>query len=237
MKDLRALSEKEVPNATAAALNRLAKGASLQVRDRMEEVFDRPTPFTLKGFYAKPARANDLEAWVATRDYAPKGSPAIRYLGPQIRGGRRDMKGIERALSPLSGGQFILPGKDAPLDQYGNISRGVLVQIMSRLSVMRDSTANISSKTAARLAKAGKNVKGQKSEYFIGRERGNGRPTGVYKLVGPGKVAQILKFVAKPPTYKAVLPVEQIVQDTIARRAGRIAQEEIIKAFQKRGLR
>nr|WP_194299966.1 hypothetical protein [Acetobacter musti] len=237
MRDLSALSEKEIPKAAASALNRLATGARLQVTDRMREIFEDPTPFTLRGFFTRPARSNNLEAWVATRDYAPKGTPAIKYLGPQIRGGQRDMKRFERALRPVSGGQYVVPGADAPLDQYGNISRGVLIQILSRLGLMADPSANMGDRTARRLARQGKVAKGRKSEYFVGRERGNGRPTGVYRLLAPGKVAQILKFVPRAPSYRAVLPVETIVEQTIARRQDRIVQEEIIKAFRRRGLR
>lgn len=237
MRDLSALSEKEIPKAAANALNRLATGARLQIQDRMREVFDSPTPFTLNGFFTRPARSNNLEAWVATCDYAPKGTPAIRYLGPEIRGGQRDMKKFEKALSAISGGQYIVPGKDAPLDQYGNLSRGLMTQILSRLNLMMDPTSNMSAKVVGRLAKRGKNARGQMSEYFIARERGNGRPLGIYKLLAPGKVGEIIRFVPRPPTYKAVLPVEDIVNQTIARRQDRIVQEEIIKAFRRRGLK
>ncbi|MBV1835644.1 hypothetical protein [Acetobacter estunensis] len=239
MRDLSALSEKEIPRAAASALNRLAIGARLKIRDRMEEVFDRPKTFTLNSFWIQTATPKNLEAAVMTKDMAPKGTAAVKYLGPEIHGGRRDMKKFERDLAPLSQGQYAVPGKDAPLDRHGNIPRSVLLQILSRFNLMSGTSAymNMGDRTARRLQKQRKNAAGQRSEYFIARERGGGLPTGIYKLVGPGKVAQIIRFTPRIPTYKAILPVEQIVEQTIARRQDRIVQEEVIKAFRRRGLK
>ncbi|MBS1067263.1 hypothetical protein [Gluconobacter cerinus] len=235
-RDLSALAEKEIPRAEASALNRLATGARLQVSDRMKEVFEKPTSFTLNGFFTRPATPKNLEAWVATRDYARRGTAAITYLGPQIHGGARDMKRFEKALRSVSGGQYVVPGKDCPLDGNGNIRSGVILQILSRLGVMRDPTSNMGDRTARRLARQAKAARGAKSEYFIAYEHGNRRPKGIYKILGPGRVGEILRFVSRPQ-YKAILPVEQIVNETIARRQDRIVHEEIIKAFRKRGLK
>lgn len=238
MQDLSALSEKEIPRAAATALNRLAGGARMKIQDRMKEVFDRPSPFTLSSFWIDKATPKKLEAAVMTKDMATKGTPAVRYLGPEIHGGRRDMKKFERDIAPLSQGQYAVPGKDAPLDRYGNIPRGILIQILSRFNLMSGTSAymNMSERTAARLQKRKRNAVGQRSEYFIARERGRGLPIGIYKLVGPGKVAEIIRFTSRIPTYKAVLPVEEIVNSTVSRRQDRIVQEEIIKAFRKRGM-
>lgn len=235
-RDLSALAENEIPRAAASALNRLATGARLKVVDRMKEVFDRPNAFTLNGFFTRPATGKNLEAWVATRDFARRGTPAITYLGPQIRGGERDMKRFEKALRTVSDGQYVVPGKDCPLDENGNIKRGIIIQILSRLNLMQDPTSNMGDRTARRIAKQLKNARGSRSEYFVGYERGNRRPRGIFMLIAPGKVGEILRFVSQPH-YKARLPVEQIVNETIARRQDRIVNEEIIKVFRRRGLR
>lgn len=235
-RDLSALSEREIPQAEASALNRLATGARLKVSDRMKEVFDNPTRFTLNGFFTRPATPRNLEAWVATRDFARRGTAAITYLGPQIHGGPRDMKRFEKALRTVSDGQYVVPGKNCPLDKDGNIRAGIILQILSRLGLMRDPTSNMGDRTARRLARQAKAARGAAGEYFIGYERGNRRPKGIFKVLGPGKVGEILRFV-RQPNYRAVLPVEQIVNETVARRQGRVVQEEIIKAFRKRGLK
>ncbi|MFT8354101.1 MAG: hypothetical protein ABF617_05805 [Gluconobacter japonicus] len=237
-RDLSALSGKEIPKAEAAALNRLAFGAFKQVQDRMKDIFDRPTRFTLFGFKVQTATSSRLEAAVVTKDLinGSGGTPAISYLGPQIHGGPRDKTKFERNLSRLSGGQYVVPGKDCPLDENGNIPRSLVTQVLSRLGAASHSQINLSDKTARRLARQGKVARGRKSEYFIARERGNGRPKGIYKLLGPGQVGEIFRFVSAP-NYKKRFPVEQIVNETVARRQDRIVQEEIIKVFRRRGLR
>ncbi|MGS0648017.1 hypothetical protein ACU81Q_10335 [Komagataeibacter melomenusus] len=229
-KRLARLSEGGIRSATANAMNKLANGARWQIVDRMKEVFDNPSRFTLGGFYVKKATPSDLSAWVGTIDFAPKGNPAIRYLGPQIWGGPRDMKRSEKALSAISGGQFWVPGPGAPLDAYGNIQRGELVRIISRLGLMLDASANLTDRTARRLARQNKNARGQRSEYFVGHAKGSGsnrRATGIFKLVGPGKVVPILWFVPKRPTYRARLPVNEIVENTVSARMERTVTNAI----------
>jgi len=231
---LKQLSNGEMAGAIAEGLTRLAGGARLQVVDRMKEVFDNPSRFTLNGFYTKPAKADDLTAWVATRDYAPNGTPAIRYLGPQIYGGPRDMTKFEKAMRGITEGQYIIPADGAPKTATGDLQRGFVTQILSRLGLMRDSTANMSPSTRKRLARQGKIAKGQKSEFYVARERGNGRPIGLYRVAGSGKVEPVLWFVAKQPIYEIRLPVEQIVEDTVARRYDRIMTSALRKALRKR---
>ncbi|GAN90976.1 phage protein [Gluconobacter frateurii M-2] len=237
-RDLSALADKEIPRAEAASLNRLAFGAFKNVQDRMQEVFDRPTRFTLFGFKVQTATPKKLEAAVITKDLisGSGGTPAIAYLGPQIHGGSRDKTKLEKHLSRLAEGQYVVPGRDCPLDGNGNVPRSLIVQVLSRLGAASDPRQILADKTARRLVRQGKNARGRKTEYFVARDRGNGRPKGIYKLIGPGQVGEIFRFVSTPH-YKARLPVDQIVNENVARRQDRIVNEEIIKVFRKRGLR
>ncbi|MBB2157211.1 hypothetical protein HLH33_12970 [Gluconacetobacter diazotrophicus] len=228
------LSHGEIRTATAYALNMLAANGKRAVVDQMKEVFDHPNPFTLNGFFVRLATADTLSAWVASKDYAPNGTPAIRYLGPQIHGGQRDMKRSEKALAALSGGQYWVPGPGAPLDQYGNLRPGEMTRILSRLGLMHDAASNLTDRTARRLAKQGKAAKGQRSEYFVARERGNGRPKGIYKLVGPGKVTAILLFTPRAPTYRVRLPVDQIVQQAFMARQDRVVAAALRRVLKNR---
>ncbi|GBQ23111.1 hypothetical protein AA12717_1395 [Gluconacetobacter sacchari DSM 12717] len=235
-KDLAKLSQGEIRTATAFAMNMLAANGKAAVVDRMKEAFDRPNNFTLNGFFVRPATSETLTAWVASKDFAPNGRPAIKYLGPQIHGGARDMKRSEKALSRISGGQYWLPGPGAPLDQHGNIRPGEMTRILSRLGLMNDASSNMTDKTARRLGRQGKVAKGQRSEYFVGRERGNGRPKGIYKLVGPGKVSAVLIFTPRAPTYRVRLPVEQIVQQAFNARQDRVVAAALRRVLRQRGL-
>lgn len=227
------LTASELPSAMARALNNTASAAKQAVRSRMLEVFDNPNPWTKNAFFVRPATPQNMQAWVATRDFAPGGTAAYDYLRPEIFGGPRPMKKSEKALRPIVGDQYWVPGRGAPLDAYGNIQRGEIVRILSRLGLMQDPLQNMTDRTAKRLARKGLNARGQRSEYFIAREKGNGRAKGIYKLIGPGNVVPILIFV-RQPSYRAVLPVEQIVQDAVDQNAEAMIGKAVRYALRKR---
>jgi hypothetical protein len=210
---------KQIPYATALAMTATAKDAVEDLKAEMRRVFDRPNNFTMNAFYAKPARKTDLTATVMAREWAPGGRPASKYLAPEIEGGARGMKGFEKALSGISGGQYAMPGKDARLDANGNMSRGQIVQILSRLGALYDPLQNMTDRTTARLRRKGMLVaaSGMKSDMFLARENRVGRPYGIYQLIGPGRVAQLLVFTTKRPTYKAILPFGSIVANSVGR--------------------
>ena len=227
-KAFKQLRDRQIPYAIAGALNDVAEHARQDLVAEMEKVFDRPTPFTLRAFYTQKAGPRRLTAQVGIRDFAPKGTPAWKYLEPNVEGGARRMKRFERALSALSGGQYIVPGRGAKLDAYGNISRGQITQIMSRLGAMSDPTANMTDKTTARLQKKGLIAKGARSDYFVARSKtGNRRPLGVYQLVGPGQVEPVLVFTQKAPQYRKRFDPDAVVLQAM----GRYGQAAIARAL------
>lgn len=217
-KSLNELAYKQLPFATAMALNASANQAVEDLKTDMKRVFDRPTPWTLNAFYVKPATKNKPDAWVGIRDFAFKGTPAWKYLNPQFMGGTRNMKRFELRMTALSGGKFILPGRGMPLDGYGNISRGQITQILSRLNAMSDAAANVSNKTTMRLRKAKLTVaaSGHRSEYFVAHSKEDGQPFAIYKLVGKGRVVPVMVFARKAPSYHPVFFFDKVVQKSIA---------------------
>lgn len=214
-KQLSDLSARGIKDAMAFAINATGKRCISDLQSNMKDVFDRPTPFTLKGFYFKPAKASDLTGVILSRDKAPKGTPAGKYLAPQIFGGPRPMKKFEKALASISGGQYVVPASPIALDANGNLNRGFLTQVLSRLGVMSNESKNLSEKTRRRLAKQKKNARGQASEFFVAREKGNGRPRGIFKLVGKGHVEPVLWFLPRPPSYRKRFDPEQVVQQAV----------------------
>ena len=134
--------QKQIPFATALALTRTAKAVEQDVRAEMPKVFDNPTPFTIKGTYTKPAKKTKLFAEVGLKDWSAKGGNARDYLQPQIYGGKRKVKGSERALRSrghLSGSEMLVPGRGAKLNKYGNIAKGQVVKAMSNVKGQFDS--------------------------------------------------------------------------------------------------
>ena len=221
------LEKQQLPFATALALTRTAQQAKADLRSEMQKRFDRPTPYTLNSLYVKPATKRDLVASVEIKDdlATAKGNAAAKYLAPEIEGGARNMKGFELGLSGQSGGMFIIPSKQAKLDQYGNLSLGQIRKIRSRLSAANGAgfTANIGDQTRAKLAKRGllnywtKGKKLATSDYFIAFSKRSNKPLGVYQFLGKHRVTPILIFTDKQPSYSKRLPFDDIVLASVQR--------------------
>ncbi|HEB94322.1 MAG TPA: hypothetical protein ENI94_12855 [Gammaproteobacteria bacterium] len=126
--------DKKAAFAGAQMANYLANKIRDAEKKEMQSVFKNPTPWTLNSTRVTYARKNSPQAVVWLKDEAPKGTPATKYLAPQIFGGRRNIKRFELALQHagvMPTGWVSTPGQGAKLDRYGNMSRGQIVQIMS----------------------------------------------------------------------------------------------------------
>lgn len=126
--------------AAAVALTRTAKDVQKELKEEMKRVFDRPTTYTLNSLYVKPATKQNLESQVFLKDETSKGTPAARYLQPQIKGGSRSIKSFEKALQQnglMPRGYFTQPAAGAQIDSYGNVKPSQIVQILSQLKAQR----------------------------------------------------------------------------------------------------
>jgi hypothetical protein len=132
---------RQAPFVAAVSLTRTIKDAQGAIKVEMERAFDRPTAYTLNGTFTKPATRNNLEARVWVKDNpSGKGTPADRFLLPQIHGGSRSQKGMERMLQRaglMPAGHFAVPAAGAQLDGNGNVKRSQIVQILSQLKLQR----------------------------------------------------------------------------------------------------
>lgn len=141
---------KQARFAAAVALTKTAQDIrSAEVRE-LQRALDRPTPYTLRSLFLKPATKASLEAKVWIKDdRAGSGTPAVRYLLPQIEGGERSAKRFEQSLrlaGYLPPGWLAMPGAGARLDQYGNVSRGQIIEVLSqlRITIVAGFTRNMS---------------------------------------------------------------------------------------------
>lgn len=149
------LAQKQMRFAVALALTRTAQRVKAAEYASMKEVFDRPTNFTLNSLMLRPATKARQNAHVWFKDFAPKGTPAAKYLQPQVFGGTRSNTRFEGALrhaGVLGPREFAIPARGAPRDAHGNVQRGLYQKIMSDLAASRD---------------ASQNSKGQ-AKYFVG---------------------------------------------------------------------
>ena len=134
-RDIRQLG-RQVQFAQVVALTRTAQDVRAAEQREVDDSFDRPTPFTRNAFYVKPATRQLPEAAVGIKDDSTSGRGPRRWLEAGIEGGNRQLKGLEKAIRSLGvmdGSQYIVPGRYARLDAYGNVSRGQIVQILSQL--------------------------------------------------------------------------------------------------------
>ncbi|WAB92492.1 hypothetical protein OSS47_00490 [Pseudomonas citronellolis] len=183
--------------ALADALNHTANQANQALVAEIDDVFDRPTSFTRNAIRILNATANRLEAslWVKDeKDNASKGAAPEDWVAPQVFGGPRVDKASERNLRArgiLPAGMFIVPAEGARLDQYGNMSRGQMIQILSGLGALeyRAGFKGNATQSARSLAK------GHAQAYFV-MKRGK-RPIGIGERRGENLV-MVLAFVRQP---------------------------------------
>ncbi len=170
-----ASASRQVPFALARALTKTAQDVRTAQRKEMEAVFDRPTRFTLNALYLRSATKQRLEAEVWLKD---RGSRE-HYLLPQIEGGARQLKRFEERLvrtGYMQPSERAVPAAGARLDQYGNMSRGQINQILSQLrtAIVLGDSSNATDSRRSRAKRA-------TEAYFVSRGPGTWRGRGAWK--------------------------------------------------------
>ncbi len=156
-------TDRMVPYAAATALTRTAQDVKKAEEATIRNVFDRPTPYTQRSVYLRPATKSRLQAVVWLKD----GNRPQHYLVPDIIGGQRPMKRFEQRLRMtgyMHADERAVPGTAAQLDSYGNISRGLIVRILSQLrtAVVQGDYSNASNSKRSRAKRA-------TVQYFVAR--------------------------------------------------------------------
>lgn len=205
MSRLDSVGRGQIPYAGSVAVNRLAKQAIVDLKAEMQRAFDRPTSWTLNAFYWTKATKRAPTAEIRAKDFAGKGTPAWKYLTPEVFGGTRRMKRFERALEAKLGTGQSVPGEGATLNQYGNLSEATVNKILSALGAFRENgyLANRRARGSGR---------GRRQEtFFLGHAGRNGM-MGIYRVVSSGHVEPVLIFPARAPNYRKRLPYRETVE-------------------------
>jgi len=190
--------------ATARALTEVVSRARDSNRRALTAAFDRPTPYTLNSLYITPATPSRLQASVWLKEDTGKGTPAWKYLGPQIEGGERRVKRMESALRRVGvmyADQYVAPGAACPRDQYGNIPASFVTHLLAYFQAMGEQgyKGNMTLRKREALAKDKRGSKG--FAYFALRARRNNLAPGIYRRItfAHGSAVQpVLMFVRKP---------------------------------------
>lgn len=214
--------ESEIPKAVAQSLTFTAERVQSDLSNMMHMVFDNPTRFTLNSVYKTSATVQSMTAQVRLKDEAAGGTPAAKYLQAQIVGGKRGMKGVERALQRngfITGNQFLVPGDDAPLNSYGNLPRGQIVKALSNVKGQIDSTAN----TASAKAKARQKRSGKQYFWMPGK--------GIFWR--QSKSLRSFLIVANKPDYQPRFDFFGIAQRSVAQHLPEQVQRSIDRVLRK----
>ena len=224
------LEKKQMPFAMAKALTKTAQQIQAEEVKVMSSSLARPTAYTLKSLYVKPATKKYLTSMVYFKDKssAGKGNPAANWMHPQVQGGKRNLKRFESALrriDVLPMGMYVAPGEACLLDSHGNIPGSFIVQILSYFRAFGEQgyRANITDKRKASLKRGSKRNLGY--EYFVSKGKGEwyGRqqhlPAGIYKRVrfAAGSAIKPVMMFVKEPSYKKRFPFIETAQKIIDR--------------------
>lgn len=189
-KKLDRIQAKQLPFATALALTNTAKGLLSEQKREMKRSFTKPVAYTLKSIAYQSANKKDrpIQSRVFFREFSGKGTPAYKYLTPNIAGTRRRQKRHEKLLSQKVGRKiYTAPASGAPRNAAGNITGGYYTKILSQVQAFGE----VGFRANARR-------KGSQGFYIA---RKGGQPVGIRKREG-GESKKILNFTSAPPAYK-----------------------------------
>lgn len=211
----RDIDDRLMPEMNRLALNDMAFKVHAENKELMRRSFNNPTPWTLNAFFVRKATRGYLVAEVLRKD-AQRGR---HYLETQQTGGKRGLTGLERLFKERLKYDglivSVLPTKALRKNKYGNVAKSRMQQIISGVQAQGDATQNTS--VASR-----KRSKGKRAEYFVPKADGK-LSAGVYERKGD-KIAKVLAFSDKAPTYRKRFPMEKHAE-RVATDAAPIATE------------
>jgi hypothetical protein len=188
---------RHIPFAAIYAATLTAREVKTHEQSVMRRVFDRPTPYTLNALATKPATKAAPVASVEFKEFG--GTPAKRFLNPEIHGGARSMKSFERQM----GGQFYAPGKGAVLNAYGNIAGSVYRRMLSQLMASTNADANASGSRRSK--------KKRKSDAYFVTKRG-----GIMQRKGSD--VKLVLVPIRAPNYRKLFPFYDEAKQVVAAR-------------------
>jgi hypothetical protein len=223
--------------AVRRGINSAMELAQTTLKARANTDFDRPTPYTLGAFKIKYASTANLEGKVYFNEPSNL-SENQHYLYPNVYGVKRGNKKLEAALYAkglLPKDHYLVPGKTTQLNQYGNVSQGLIVEILSYFQAFPPVDGykiNMTNATKAKKRKGTKKTFGY--EFFLlKRQKGKMLP-GIYRKVYFGesnvKVYLVFLFVNKTNQwYTRMFPFYQIVTDVVNRNFNSYFNRELEK--------
>jgi hypothetical protein len=203
---------------TATRLAQRVKKGTITV---MGKRLDRPTPTTLNSLFVQLAgRGKPAKVWF--KDSWTSGVPADTYLQQTVVGGLRPHKRFEKSLIArglMKSSQYALPNQSL-LNQYGNVSRGTMLKILSGLGAAEQRGGYQANASNSKRSKR----KGNAHRFFSGAVDG---AQGIWerKAMAHGDaVRPVFVFSDSAPGYRSIFPFFKIAQNIVkANYAGEFA--------------
>jgi len=231
-KQLTSLQKQQLPFAVSLAVNRTAEAVKEQNVVNMKRVFDRPTRFTLNAQAIRRGNKRAPEAELFFRDFAPKGTPAGKYLIPQVEGGYRRAKRHEvalRRIGVLRDDEYTAPAPGARLNAFGNIPASRYTAILAQLQAFGEQGYLANETARSRARNRGR------ARYFT-PQFGSRLPRGVWERTTRGTIKPVLWFI-KAPRYQRRFRFQDLSSYEARRRFPRImrkAMEYAVKTATKK---
>lgn len=227
--------QKQKSYAIAKAMNTSLTRTKLALELELKDVFDRPTPYTMSSLFVQYATKDNLRGIVMLKDFAGKGTPAAEYLLPNIKGGLRKLKRFENALTRagiMPTGYRAVPGGGAQMDNFGNMNRGQIVQILAYFKSFPEAgyKANMTDKRKKSLAKGSK--KSQGFQYFVGKP--GGRPLGIWQRIrfGSGTAVKPVIIFVTSAVYQQTFDFRYVALNTFNQHYQTEFNQEFKKAME-----
>ncbi|NMY86849.1 hypothetical protein HBR93_22380 [Pseudomonas sp. WS 5411] len=209
---MRELEKRHIPFVMARTATLLAQRIKKGTITVMQKRLDRPTPTTLNSLFVKMA-TKTRAAEVYFKDSWASGIPADTYLQQAVSGGLRPHKRFEKSLIArgiMRSGQYAVPAT-AFMNQYGNVSRGTMLKILSGLGAAESSRGYQANATGSARSRR----KGNAHRFFSGEVDGT---QGVWerKSMGMGDaVRPVFIFSDSAPRYRTIFPFFKIGQNIV----------------------
>jgi hypothetical protein len=231
---IRNLRTEQLPFALAKSVTATAQLVKRAETTELLYAFDRPTPYTMGSLYLAPATKAIPVAKVWLKDDAGKGTPAARYLLPEITGGGRRFKRMELALAArglLPPGMYVMPGAAAKIDAFGNWERGQVTQVLSAMGAAEMRSGYLANRTKESAKRKGRNL----AEYFVGKPGGTA-PLGVWQRInfGAGSAVKPIAIFTRAPVYREryrfQVIAEQVVREEFPNQFSLAYQQAVVSA-------
>lgn len=202
--------KKQLPYSIALALTRIAQAVQADIKKEMQKSFNSPTRWTLNSLRIEAARKGRLQAVVAVKDRVSRGNPALFWIAPEVHGGdRRDKRAeaILKAANMLPSGMQAVPGRQAALNRFGNMTKASVVKAVQ----------------GAQAAESGEQQDGR-TKYFVMRK--SGQPIGIAARFSKSRMGMVMSFVDSA-RYQERLDYYGVGHKTVKR----VREDELNKAI------